>query len=297
MKIRLRLTAIALVFASGCVQPQRKRGTSAAIGKPLTISLSPGCEMEFVWIDSLGMWAGRHEVTVAQYRVFDPSKPNLPHSIVDSVDNDHPVLALSWRKSMKFCSWLTRRHRKVLPAGFAFRLPSEGEWEALARCGDDRKYPWGDKWPPQPMADGILPNGQGDDVDEPTTRLEIRVTWGRTGAEPGGGSRKREPTPRITPDYRDGWTRSCPSARSGANGWGLCGLAGNVAEWCGHDHSGKKVRLAKGGSWACAEPRDFLVTTQEDRPPRRAAPFVPFCKAHALDVGFRVVVGKRLSAN
>jgi formylglycine-generating enzyme required for sulfatase activity len=39
-----------------------------------------------------------------------------------------------------FCAWLGDQ------LGITIRLPSEYEWEAAARVGDARRYPWGDDW-------------------------------------------------------------------------------------------------------------------------------------------------------
>jgi formylglycine-generating enzyme required for sulfatase activity len=39
-----------------------------------------------------------------------------------------------------FCIWLSEQ------LGVTVRMPTEPEWEAAARGGDDRRYPWGDNW-------------------------------------------------------------------------------------------------------------------------------------------------------
>jgi formylglycine-generating enzyme required for sulfatase activity len=44
---------------------------------------------------------------------------------------------------MAFCAWLTQH----LNDGYAYRLPSEVEWELAARGGERRPYAWGEAEP------------------------------------------------------------------------------------------------------------------------------------------------------
>jgi formylglycine-generating enzyme required for sulfatase activity len=48
-----------------------------------------------------------------------------------------PVSGICWYEARAYCRWLSAQ------TGGQFRLPSEAEWEAAARGGDDRAFPWG----------------------------------------------------------------------------------------------------------------------------------------------------------
>ncbi len=48
-----------------------------------------------------------------------------------------PVSGICWYEARAYCCWLSAQ------TGQAYRLPSEVEWEAAARGGDSRSYPWG----------------------------------------------------------------------------------------------------------------------------------------------------------
>jgi formylglycine-generating enzyme required for sulfatase activity len=62
---------------------------------------------------------------------------------------DHPrqaVVCVSWKDAVAFCTWLTSREHDGgrLPDGYAYRLPTEAEWEYACRAGTTTKYYWGD---------------------------------------------------------------------------------------------------------------------------------------------------------
>ncbi len=63
-----------------------------------------------------------------------------------------PVVGVSWWEAYAFCTWASREC-----AAGQIRLPTEREWEAAARGGDDRAYPWKGEW-----SDGICNSHEAD---------------------------------------------------------------------------------------------------------------------------------------
>lgn len=52
----------------------------------------------------------------------------------------NPVVGISWFEARAYCNWLSAQ------TGWTVMLPSEAEWEAVARGRSARKYPHGDVW-------------------------------------------------------------------------------------------------------------------------------------------------------
>ena len=123
----------------------------------------------------------------------------------------HPINCVDWKQAEAYCASARKR------------LPTEEEWEYVARGGDDqRTYPWG---------------------DEPPLR---QVCWNGEGNYLGKG--KRASTCEVG-EYKAGDSR-----------WGVHDLAGNVWEWTsspycvpypkdGVSTCANENRVQRGGSW------------------------------------------------
>ncbi len=136
---------------------------------------------------------------------------------------NHPVIGVSWYEAEAYCNWLNAQ----LPTDQTVRLPTEVEWEWVARGPEGRIYPWGDQW------EAWRCNNKG---------LKIQRT-SAVGAFPGG----------VADWWRVIWSES----------EGIHDLAGNVWEWTASeytadyagahrsvlnaDHGGPCV--LRGGSW------------------------------------------------
>ncbi|HEX2620036.1 MAG TPA: SUMF1/EgtB/PvdO family nonheme iron enzyme, partial [Phototrophicaceae bacterium] len=80
-------------------------------------------------------WIGKTEVTNEQYkRCVDAGKCTLPQNSPEYANLDYanfPVIRVDWFQAMAYAEWL------------GGRLPTEAEWEYVARGPDALIYPWG----------------------------------------------------------------------------------------------------------------------------------------------------------
>ncbi len=158
-------------------------------------------------------YAGTHEVTTGQYRRF--THPEQPPAA-----DRRPVTGVTWEDAARFCNWLSRqeglapvyqfeagRHVGSRADADGYRLPTEAEWEWLARKAGRRvqtRFPWGDET--------RVPEGSGNLADESA----------------------KGTVPVYIPRYHDGAARLTDVGIFAANASGLHDLAGNASEWT-HD--------------------------------------------------------------
>jgi hypothetical protein len=223
-------------------------------GKTLAVPIGLTDTILFVWVEPLKLWVGKYEVTNSQYRKFKSGHNSLFRETFKLNNPDQPAVYVSWDDAKAFCEWLNKNFSQSLPQGHEFRLPTEKEWLAIAGCGTNRKYPWGNEWPPK----------YGNYCDL-TARKELADWSGIKG-------------------YDDGYPVSCPVTESGPNEWNIYGVAGNVWEWCDDwFDSGRKYKVRHGGSWDFDDEKSLRISYRGfDRPDTRDD-----------TVGFRVVASPR----
>ena len=195
---------------------------------------------------------GRFPVTFAQWAAA------LADSAVDHVPKDYgwgvgnrPVIDVSWDDAQKYIGWLSER------SGKPYRLPTESEWEYVARAGTTSPF-----W-------------CGSTISSVQANFDARYAYGDI--RPG--------------EYRK---RTVPVDTFQPNPWGLYQVHGNVWEWCQdswvdgyHDGprdgtarepaetvrsrsffslpDGVHVRVVRGGSWKTL-PKDLRSARRSSFP-------------------------------
>jgi formylglycine-generating enzyme required for sulfatase activity len=88
----------------------------------------------------MGFFMGRYEVTQGEYLSVIGSNPSS-----FAGDTNHPVEQVNWTEANNYCAQLTARERTAgrLPSGWAYRLPTEAEWEYASRAGSTNRFSFG----------------------------------------------------------------------------------------------------------------------------------------------------------
>jgi formylglycine-generating enzyme required for sulfatase activity len=198
-----------------------------------------------------GFWMSAHPITRRQWWKVMRSMP------ADEPADEHPIEGVSWEEANEFLDVLVEQ----MEYEFAFRLPSEAEWEYACRAGTVTPYPHGFR----------LSSAQ---ANFDATRYDERLS-----------------APPL--ERRQGTT---PVGTFPPNAWGLYDVCGNVMEWCAdwygpydlgeaRDPAGPQQgqsRVLRGGGW--------WSPAHACRSARRSAALP---EATALPAGFRVVLVER----
>lgn len=216
----------------------------------MRIDLGAGETMEFVFVQALDIYVGKHEVTNGAYRRFRPAHDSGSYEGWTLDLNCQPAVQVSLDDARAFCYWI--QGGGWIPVGYQARLPSGPEWTSIARCDGDGAHPRRADWPPL----------YGNFADETAERI---LGWAGHSIE----------------GYDDGAAVTCPVPESGENKCGLFGLAGNVWEWTEEPARDGSWRVLRGGSWR-HQREDQLRTDYREK---HGAPW-----GKDNSVGFRVVL-------
>lgn len=131
--------------------------------------------------------------------------------------SQNPVVGVSWNDAAMFCNWLSSKHdlkpfyrvRGDRVIGYAessrgYRLPSEAEWEYVAKLAGKRRpsiFVWGDEY----EGDMLLGN-LADKSAKDTVKTYLA-------------------------DYNDGFKRIAPVGSYSPESSGMFDMSGNVSEW------------------------------------------------------------------
>ncbi len=189
-----------------------------------------------------------------------------------------PVVKVRWQAAAEYCNWLSeqdglpaayvREGESLVPARpmtIGYRMPTETEWEWVARYVDGdtlRRYPWGDELP--------VPPNSGNFADH-TARVILQT---------------------VIPNYDDGYAVTSPVGSFPPNTLGLFDLGGNIAEWTLDNYTvfmsatqlsvdplgppGGEQRVIRGSSWRHSSATDLRLSARD------------YGNAARDDVGFRI---------
>jgi formylglycine-generating enzyme required for sulfatase activity len=202
---------------------------------PLDEALRDDDETQHSVTISRGFWIGKYLVTQKDYLIVMGSNPSFYSPYYGyPKDSTCPIESVTWFDANNYCAQRTQQERDagLIPNNFAYRLPTESEWEYVARAGTTKAFYLGSR-----IYSGLA-NFDG--------QYSYDSIYGET-SNPGGIFL---------------W-KTTPVGSYSPNPWGLYDVIGNVFEWCQDwygpyptgnviDPQGSatgSVRIVRGGDW------------------------------------------------
>ena len=143
------LVALALLLSpcgckpkpSGDANPAAARTELVPLTNMVAIKAGTFLRIRFPVTITRDYWIGKYEVTQGEFAAVLGRNPSHFRG-----DLNRPVEKLSFFDASNYCATITLREREAgrLPAGYEYRLPSEGVWEYACRAGATNLYGFGD---------------------------------------------------------------------------------------------------------------------------------------------------------
>jgi len=167
---------------------------------------------------------GATEVTVGQYRQFDPDfKKDDPKT---KPAEDDAASAVTWEKAVEFCKWLSKKEGKN------YRLPTEAEWEYACRAGTTTLFNTGNDLPYGHQKWFGNENYRG--VYFPQGPMPEEYDW-RNAERSSSKDLKQGQVIGLIHPPQELVSNGAGALRVGKktpNRWGLHDMHGNLGEWC-----------------------------------------------------------------
>ena len=205
-----------------------------------------------------GFFMGIYKVTNGEFRCFRQNHHVASYRGLTLDGDRYPVVDITFADAQAFVRWLNQLPAER-EAGRRYRLPTEEEWEYAAKGGDDRRFPWGDQWPP--------PDKSGNFADEANG---AHFKWEHLSG------------------YYDPFLGTSPVGSFFPNSYFLYDMAGNAYDWTasyyerypgasdGTKPYGTNWRVIRGSSWADELPKVFRCAFRMPVEPDTHMPFLGF---------------------